>query len=125
MKIHYSQLDIYLKHTEHIWNIPKLNLSVIPKYFCNPKLIVIVIHVFTDGKFQLAPIGLIYPNNDAFVALGTYLEDFIFHFQDKLDEKNEELVEQKELLNKLINLKRFNQIIVIKINIYIYINNHG
>ena len=36
------------------------------------------------------------------------LEDFIFHFQDKLDEKNEELVEQKELLNKLINLKRFN-----------------
>ena len=36
------------------------------------------------------------------------LEDFIFHFQDKLDEKNEELVQQKELLNKLINLKRFN-----------------
>ena len=36
------------------------------------------------------------------------LEDFIFHFQDKLDQKNEELVEQKELLNKLINLKRFN-----------------
>ena len=36
------------------------------------------------------------------------LEDFIFHFQDKLDEKNEELFEQKELLNKLINLKRFN-----------------
>ena len=36
------------------------------------------------------------------------LEDFIIHFQDKLDEKNEELVEQKELLNKLINLKRFN-----------------
>ena len=36
------------------------------------------------------------------------LEDFIFHFQDKLDEKNEELVEQKELLNELINLKRFN-----------------
>lgn len=36
------------------------------------------------------------------------LEDFIFHFQDKLDEKNEELVGQKELLNKLINLKRFN-----------------
>lgn len=36
------------------------------------------------------------------------LEDFIFHFQDKLDEKNEELVEQKELLNKLNNLKRFN-----------------
>jgi len=32
------------------------------------------------------------------------LEDFIFHFQDKLDE----LVEQKELLNKLNNLKRFN-----------------
>ena len=31
------------------------------------------------------------------------LEDFIFHFQDKLDEKNEELVEQKELFNKLIN----------------------
>ena len=28
------------------------------------------------------------------------LEDFIFHFQDKLDEKNEELAEQKELLNK-------------------------
>ena len=27
------------------------------------------------------------------------LEDFIFHFQDKLDEKNEELVEQKELFN--------------------------
>ena len=36
------------------------------------------------------------------------LEDFIFHFQDKLDQRNEELVEQKELLNKLINLKRFN-----------------
>jgi prefoldin subunit 5 len=36
------------------------------------------------------------------------LEDFIFHFQDKLDEINEELVEQKELLNKLNNLKRFN-----------------
>ena len=36
------------------------------------------------------------------------LKDFIFHFQDKLDEKNEELAEQKELLNKLINLKRFN-----------------
>jgi hypothetical protein len=35
------------------------------------------------------------------------LEDFIFHFQDKLDEKNEELAEQKELLNKLNNLKRF------------------
>ena len=36
------------------------------------------------------------------------LEDSIFHFQDKLDEKNEELTEQKELLNKLNNLKRFN-----------------
>jgi len=35
-------------------------------------------------------------------------EDFIFHFQDKLDEKNLELTEQKELLNKLNNLKRFN-----------------
>ena len=52
-----------------IW--PKLNLSVIPKYFCNPKLIVIVMHVFTDGKFQLAPIGLTYPNYDALVELGT------------------------------------------------------
>jgi hypothetical protein len=38
----------------------------------------------------------------------TVLEYFIFHFQDKLDEINEELVEQKELLNKLNNLKRFN-----------------
>ena len=38
----------------------------------------------------------------------TRLEDYIFHYQDTLDEKNEELVEQKELLNKLINLKRFN-----------------
>jgi len=35
-------------------------------------------------------------------------EDSIFHFQDKLDEKNLELTEQKELLNKLNNLKRFN-----------------
>ena len=50
---------------------PKLNLSVIPKYFCNPELIVNVIHVFTDWKFQVAPIGLIYPNNDALVELGT------------------------------------------------------
>ena len=38
----------------------------------------------------------------------TRLEDYIFHYQDTLDKKNEELVEQKELLNKLINLKRFN-----------------
>ena len=36
------------------------------------------------------------------------LEEFIFHFQYKLDDKKEELVEQKELLNKLNNLKRFN-----------------
>ena len=36
------------------------------------------------------------------------LEDWIFHYQDTLDEKNEELAEQKELLNKLNNLKRFN-----------------
>ena len=36
------------------------------------------------------------------------LEDFIFNYQDKLDEKKEELAEQKELLNKLNNLKRFN-----------------
>ena len=55
--------------TGDIW--PKLNLSVIPKYFCNPELIVIVIHVFIDGKFQVAPIGLLYPNNDALVELGT------------------------------------------------------
>ena len=32
------------------------------------------------------------------------LEDFIFNYQDKLDEKKQEL----ELLNKLNNLKRFN-----------------
>ena len=38
----------------------------------------------------------------------TRLEDYIFHYQDTLDEKNEELAEQKELLNKLNNLKRFN-----------------
>jgi hypothetical protein len=36
------------------------------------------------------------------------LEDFIFNYQDKLADKQEELVEQKELLNKLNNLKRFN-----------------
>ena len=36
------------------------------------------------------------------------LEDFIFHFQDKLEDKKEELVEQKDMLNALINLKRFN-----------------
>ena len=36
------------------------------------------------------------------------LEDWIFHYQDTLVDKKEELVEQKDLLNKLINLKRFN-----------------
>ena len=36
------------------------------------------------------------------------LEDWIFHYQDTLSDKKEELVQQKELLNKLINLKRFN-----------------
>ena len=36
------------------------------------------------------------------------LEDWIFHYQDTLADKKEELVVQKELLNKLINLKRFN-----------------
>ena len=36
------------------------------------------------------------------------LEDFIFHFQDTLENKKEELAEKKELLNKLNNLKRFN-----------------
>ena len=36
------------------------------------------------------------------------LEDFIFNYQDKLEEKKEILAEQKELLNKLNNLKRFN-----------------
>ena len=36
------------------------------------------------------------------------LEEFIFHFQYKLDDKKKELAEQKELLNKLNNLKRFN-----------------
>ena len=36
------------------------------------------------------------------------LEDWIFHYQDTLSDKKEELVDQKELLNKLINLKRFN-----------------
>ena len=36
------------------------------------------------------------------------LEYFRFNYQDKLDEKKEELTEQKELLNKLNNLKRFN-----------------
>jgi archaellum component FlaC len=36
------------------------------------------------------------------------LEDFIFNYQDKLEGKKEELAEQKELLNKLNNLKRFN-----------------
>ena len=36
------------------------------------------------------------------------LEDWIFHYQDTLSDKKQELVEQKELLNKLINLKRFN-----------------
>ena len=36
------------------------------------------------------------------------LEDWIFHYQDTLEDKKEELVEQKDLLNKLINLKRFN-----------------
>ena len=35
------------------------------------------------------------------------LEDWIFHYQDTLEDKKEELVEQKDLLNKLINLKRF------------------
>ena len=38
----------------------------------------------------------------------TRLEDYIFHFQDTLENKKEELAEQKELLNKLNNLKRFN-----------------
>jgi prefoldin subunit 5 len=36
------------------------------------------------------------------------LEDWIFHYQDALLDKKDELVEQKELLNKLNNLKRFN-----------------
>ena len=36
------------------------------------------------------------------------LEDFIFNYQDKLEEKKEILAEQKELLNRLIDLKRFN-----------------
>ena len=36
------------------------------------------------------------------------LEDWVFHYQDTLSDKKKELVEQKELLNKLINLKRFN-----------------
>ena len=36
------------------------------------------------------------------------LEDWIFHYQDTLADKKEELVVQKELLNKLVNLKRFN-----------------
>ena len=36
------------------------------------------------------------------------LEDWIFHYQDTLEDKKQELVEQKELLNKLVNLKRFN-----------------
>ena len=36
------------------------------------------------------------------------LEDWIFHYQDTLEDKKEELVVQKDLLNKLINLKRFN-----------------
>ena len=36
------------------------------------------------------------------------LEDFILNYQDTLEDKKEKLVEQKELLNKLINLKRFN-----------------
>ena len=36
------------------------------------------------------------------------LEDWIFHYQDTLEDKKEELVQQKDLLNKLINLKRFN-----------------
>ena len=35
-------------------------------------------------------------------------EDWIFHYQDTLADKKEVLVEQKDLLNKLINLKRFN-----------------
>jgi tRNA A37 threonylcarbamoyladenosine modification protein TsaB len=36
------------------------------------------------------------------------LEDFIFNYKDKLQDKQEELAEQKELLNKLTDLKRFN-----------------
>ena len=36
------------------------------------------------------------------------LEDFIFNYKDKLEENQEELAEQKELLNKLTDLKRFN-----------------
>ena len=36
------------------------------------------------------------------------LEDYIFNYKDKLDEKQEELAEQKELLNRLTDLKRFN-----------------
>ena len=36
------------------------------------------------------------------------LEDYIFHFQDTLEDKKEELAEQKELLNRLTDLKRFN-----------------
>ena len=36
------------------------------------------------------------------------LEDWIFHYQDTLEDKKQELIEQKELMNKLINLKRFN-----------------
>ena len=53
-------LNIYILNLTFLFLFlsEKLNLSVIPKYFCNPKLIVIVMHVFTDGKFQLAPIGL-------------------------------------------------------------------
>lgn len=36
------------------------------------------------------------------------LEDYIFHYQDTLEEKKEQLVDQKEILDKLTNLKRFN-----------------
>ena len=36
------------------------------------------------------------------------LEDFIFNYKDKLQDKQEELAEQKELLNRLTDLKRFN-----------------
>ena len=36
------------------------------------------------------------------------LEDYIFNYKDKLQDKQEELAEQKELLNRLTDLKRFN-----------------
>ena len=34
------------------------------------------------------------------------LEDYIFNYKDKLQDKQEELAEQKELLNRLTDLKR-------------------